>query len=183
MPVPFNRFDIGALALVLGGLGLWVASPDSEWTGIAVVGAGLASLARLARWRGRHSRSEPLLWILHIGYAWVVVGLIMLGAAVLLPALIPYPAGIHALGAGAIGTMILAVMTRATRGHTGHSLEAGPGTVAIYTLITLAATLRVAAPFAPDLYVELIVISGIAWIAAFSLFVTAYGPMLLTVNR
>jgi uncharacterized protein involved in response to NO len=76
--------------------------------------------------------------------------------------------------------MILAVMTRATRGHTGRSLRAEAGTTAIYLLITLAAVLRVAAPFIPDFYLTFLMTSGVTWIAAFSLFVLCYGPMLLT---
>jgi uncharacterized protein involved in response to NO len=76
--------------------------------------------------------------------------------------------------------MILAVMTRATRGHTGRSLTAEAGTTTIYILITLAAALRVAAPFIPDFYLTFLMISGVAWVSAFGLFILYYGPMLLT---
>jgi uncharacterized protein involved in response to NO len=127
--------------------------------------------------------SEPILWILHLGYGWVAVGLLLLGTAAIFPTLVPSTAGLHALAAGAIGTMTLAVMTRATRGHTGRSLEAGPGTTAIYVLITLAALLRVAAPFTPDLYFALVIAAGVAWVTAFSLFVLFYGPMLVTPRK
>lgn len=180
MPVPFSRFDVWILLLVMVALGLWVASPSAQLTGVALIVTGFMSVARLVRWRGWHSLSEPLLWVLHLGYAWVAVGLILLGASVLFATVVPYSAGIHALGTGAIGTMILAVMTRAIRGHTGRPLEAGYGTAAIYALITLAAILRVTAPFSPDAYVELVVVSGVVWIAAFSLFVVGYGRWVLT---
>jgi uncharacterized protein involved in response to NO len=175
MPIPFGRFDLLILLLVLVALGLWVVRPSAQLTGIALIVTGFMSVARLVRWRGWRSLSEPLLWVLHLGYAWVAVGLILLGASVLFTAVVPYSAGIHALGTGAIGTMTLAVMTRAIRGHTGRPLEGGQGTAAIYALITLAAILRVSASFMADAYVELIVISGVFWIAAFSLFVVGYG--------
>jgi len=180
MPTPLNRFDMGVLIVVLAGLGLWVVGPANALTGAVLVVAGLVSFVRLGRWRGWRVFSEPLLWSLHLGYAWVAVGLLLLGGAVLFPAIVPYPAGIHALGTGAIGTMALAVMTRAIRGHTGRPLEAGPATAAIYALITVAAILRVAAPFTPSFGIELIVASGIVWIAAFSLFAGRYGSWLLT---
>jgi len=183
MPIPLNRFDVGTLILVLAGLGLWVASPDAQLTGVALVVAGLFSFARLARWRGWRTRSESILWILHLGYAWVAAGLILLGGAVLFPVAIPYPAGIHALAAGAIGTMTLAVMTRAIRGHTGRALAAGPITRAIYLLITLAAISRVTAPFLPEFYLPVLMVSGFIWIAAFSLFIVSDGRSLLTAGE
>jgi len=183
MPIPLNRFDVGTLILVLAGLGLWVASPDAQFTGVALVVAGLFSLVRLARWRGWRTRSESILWILHLGYAWVAAGLILLGGAALFPVAIPYPAGIHALAAGAIGTMTLAVMTRAIRGHTGRALAAGPITMAIYLLITLAAISRVTAPFLPEFYLPLLMVSGFIWIAAFSLFIVSDGRSLLTAGE
>jgi len=160
---------------MLISLSLWVANPDTRLSAYALIIAGLMSIARLSRWRGLRTHAEPLLWILHLGYAWVAIGLSLLGISALLPAAVPYSAGLHALSAGAIGTMTLAVMTRATRGHTGRSLTADPRTVAIYVLITLAAVLRVAAPFFPNVYVVLLMSSGASWIGAFSLFVACYG--------
>src|SRR5665811_587697 len=79
MPIPLNRFDVGTLILVLAALGSWVASPDAQFAGVALVVAGLFSFSRLARWRGWRTRSESILWILHLGYAWVATGLILLG--------------------------------------------------------------------------------------------------------
>jgi uncharacterized protein involved in response to NO len=183
MPTPLNRFDVGTIILVLAGLGSWVASPNAQFAGVALVVAGLFSFARLVRWRGWRTRSESILWILHLGYAWVAAGLILLGGAVLFPVAIPYPAGIHALAAGAIGTMTLAVMTRAIRGHTGRALAAGPITITIYLLITWAAISRVTAPFLPEFYLPLLMVSGVVWIAAFSLFIIGDGRSLLTAGE
>lgn len=182
-PVPLNRFDLAALVLTLAALVTWVVRPESAYGGAALIGAGVLSFVRLARWRGWRTRSEPLLWILHIGYGWVVIGLMLLGGSVLFPAAIPYPAGIHALSAGAIGTMTLAVMTRAIRGHTGRALAAGPVVTLVYLLITAAAVTRVTSPFLPDLSVPLLMVSGVLWIAAFSLFVASDGRALLTAAK
>ncbi|ODR97454.1 hypothetical protein AUC71_04145 [Methyloceanibacter marginalis] len=126
MPTPLNRFDVGTIILVLAGLGLWVASPDAQFAGVALVVAGLFSFARLLRWRGWRTRYEPILWILHLGYAWVAIGLLLVGCAALFPVAIPYPVGIHAVAVGGIGTMTLAVMTRAIRGHTGRAWQLAP---------------------------------------------------------
>lgn len=183
LPVPFGRFDVATLILVLTALALWVAIPEAPLTAVALVAAGAVSVARFARWRGWLTLSEPLLWVLHLGYAWLAFGLLILGGTVLLPTTIPDVAGMHALTAGAIGTMILAVMTRATRGHTGHPLTAGPNTVAIYALITVAAILRVVAALIPDLYLPLLFASGWLWISAYTLFVVEYAPMLVADTR
>jgi len=86
-------------------------------------------------------------------------------------------AGIHALTAGAIGTMTLAVMTRASLGHTGRTIKTDRATAAIYALVTIGALLRVGAPFLPD-YEAALIAAGAAWSGAFALFVLCYGPML-----
>ena len=121
---------------------------------------------------------EPLLLVLHLGHGWLAVGLVLLGASELTD-LVPASAALHALTAGAIGTMILAVMTRATLGHTGHALTAGAGTTAIFGLVTLAALARLAVWWLPAQYDLLLQLAGLAWIAAFLLFLAIYGPMLL----
>jgi uncharacterized protein involved in response to NO len=136
------------------------------------------NLWRLLRWRGGATAAEPLLLILHVGYAWLVLGVGLLGLA-LLDAGLPQSAAIHALTIGAIGTMVLAVMTRATRGHTGRALSADRGTVAIYILVNIAAIVRVAVAAGETWTIPLLVASAGLWIGAFALFVVVYGPMLL----
>ncbi|MFD0986123.1 NnrS family protein [Methyloligella solikamskensis] len=179
LPVPFSRFDTVTLVLVLVASAFWVALPTSTLTAFALIAAGAISAARLVRWQGWRTYSEPLLWVLHLGYAWVAFGLVLLAGSVLFSAEIPYAAGLHALTAGAIGTMILAVMTRASRGHTGHPLTVGLPTAAIYALVTLAAVMRTAAPFTSGSYLTLVSVSGWLWISAFALFAILYGPILL----
>jgi uncharacterized protein involved in response to NO len=178
LPARFDALDRAALALAAGALALWAIAPDSGIAGLAMIAAGLLALARLARWRAPLTLSEPLVWSLHLGFFWVPLGLLLTGLAALSPA-VPQVAGLHALTAGAMGGMTLAVMTRATLGHTGRALVADRWTAAIYVLVAAAAALRVAAPLAPGVYLPLIWASGLAWSAAFGLFGVRYGRLLL----
>lgn len=178
-PTAFNRFDAGVLALTAVALVAWVAAPWSAMTGAAMVLAGLLNLARLARWRGWLARREALVWILHLGYAWLGVGLVLLGLAALVPDAVPFTAGVHALTTGAMGVETLAMMTRATRGHTGRPRVADRSTTAIYVLVLSAAVVRVSAPFLTDWTAALLAVSATLWALAFAGFVAAYGPMLL----
>ena len=91
----------------------------------------------------------------------------------------PQSSALHALTAGAIATMTLAVMTRASRGHTGRAIEADPATLAVYVMVSVGALLRVLAPLLPGFYMELLVAGGTLWSSAFALFAVRYGPMLV----
>lgn len=182
LPTPFGRYDRATLAVTGLALLAWVAAPDSGVTPWLALAAGLLQAGRLARWGGAKAAREPLLWILHLGYGWLALGLVLLAASTFF-AWLPATAALHALTAGAIGTMPLAVMTRATLGHTGRPLKAGAGTVLIYALVTLAAAVRVLAPLAGDEYLDALTIAGIAWCAAFALFVALYLRPLVTARR
>jgi uncharacterized protein involved in response to NO len=167
-PAPESAFDRGALLLTLVALGAWVLALD--WAAGFLMAAGLALAVRLSRWRGYATLREPLLFILHIGYAWLALGLILLGLQV--------PAALHALTVGAIGTMTLAVMTRASLGHTGRALTADRATLALYALVTLAALARLASPLAGPHAALVASLSGLAWSAAFAIFVIHDAPFL-----
>jgi uncharacterized protein involved in response to NO len=146
--------------------------------GILAGGAGLLAAARLTGWQGWQTRSDPLLWSLHAGTAWVVVGLLGVAASDL-GAPVPPVAGLHALTAGAMGATILAVMTRVGLGHTGRALVLPDGVVWCYVLVNVAAAARVAAPFLPAAGVRaLLVASSTAWACAFGLFAVRFGPIL-----
>ena len=178
LPAQADKADRAALILTVAGLATWVAIPDSEFTPFFALLAGLAVASRLSRWCGLGTLREPLVFILHLGYGWLALGLLLLGLNGLHPVL-PVTAALHALTAGAIGTMTLAVMTRATLGHTGRPLTAGPGTVAIYVLVTLAAVLRIGAPLAGSNALVLTWVAGAAWSGAFALFTLLYGRLLM----
>jgi len=170
----------GALAIGAAAA-LAVATPvvgRGPLTGLLALLAGLATAARLAGWQSWHVRTDPLLWSLHAGSAWVAVGLLLVGASDL-GAAIPATAGLHALTAGAIGATILAVITRVGLGHTGRPLALPRGVVWSYALVYFAAITRVAAPFvAAEGQRALLLVSGAAWAAAFGLFAIRYGPIL-----
>ena len=177
LPTQPGRFDLGVIALTAVALLGWLVSREASATGALLLVAGFAQAARLARWGGFRAARDPLVFILHIGYFWVPAGLLLLGASVL-GAAVPRSAAIHALTAGAMATMILAVMTRATLGHTGRDLKASPQTVFLYALVTLGAVLRVTAPLGLVDYTLGMEIAAVAWAGAFLLFLGVYGPML-----
>jgi uncharacterized protein involved in response to NO len=177
LPVPFGRFDMivvafGALALVN-----WIIVPDSRIAGGVLGLAGLMHLARLSRWAGDRTLRERLLTILHVGYLFVPMGF-LLGAASAF-GLVPPSAGVHAWMAGAAGIMTLAVMTRASLGHTGRELTASGATQAIYGAVIVAALARICAVIHPAQSDLLLHVAALAWVGAFLGFALAYGPTLL----
>lgn len=184
LPAPFSTFDAGVLIVSLLALIVWILPLEAIPTGAGLVLAAALNLVRLARWRGVATSAEPLVTILHIGYAWAVVAILLLGLNGLFPASVPRLAGLHAAGTGAIGVMTLAVMTRASLGHTGHVLTAGSGTLLAYLLINLAALTRVGSTFlAAPAATYGNQISGVLWTGAFLTFCLVYGPRLVSARR
>lgn len=180
MPRKDPRLDAAAIAA-------FAAYAAAEAAGVpAIVIAALAMLAailnaaRLIGWRGLAARSSPIVFVLHAGYAWLVAGL-ALAAASHVTATVPRVLALHAFGTGAVGTMILAVMSRAALGHTGRPLVAAPSIVAAYWLVSLSAALRIAGPLAvPSAAHAVLLLSGLAWVAAFAIFAAIYAPILTT---
>lgn len=182
-PEVFGLVDRAALTLTVAGAAAWTLLPDTALTGGLLLLAGVALGARLSRWRGLRVAAEPLVWILHLGYGWLALGLMLAGAAALWPAVVPATAAIHALTAGGVGVMTLAVMTRASRGHTGRPLAADRWTTAIYVAVNAAALARVAAPFAGEAQTALLSASATLWCLAFGGFAALYAPMLTQPRR
>jgi uncharacterized protein involved in response to NO len=176
LPVPFSRFDMVALVVSAIALAAWIITPMHWLSGLLLIVAGCLQAVRLARWAGDRIVADRLVLILHIGYAFVPLGFLMVGLTVFVPQM-PATAGIHAWTAGTIGLMTVAVMTRASLGHTGQALQAGRGTQAIYALLLGAALVRIVAAFM--ISVDLLELAGLFWIAAFILFVVLYGPLLV----
>jgi uncharacterized protein involved in response to NO len=177
-PASFSRYDGLSIVLVVIAAVAWIVQPHAMATGWVFITAGIANLGRLARWRGWGTWREPLVLILHWGYAWLAFSLLIQGCSMLGIGL-PREDAVHALTAGAVGIMTLAVMTRASLGHTGHARHAGPVTISIYILVTLGALLRVFGP-ATSLSSNLVfILAGIGWSGAYLLFALVYGPMLL----
>jgi uncharacterized protein involved in response to NO len=181
LPVPFGRFDMMVVAVSALALTLWVVSSLSLFTGAALAFTGLLHLVRLGRWAGDRTWRERLVLILHIGYAFVPLGFLLNAASAF--GFIPAGAGIHAWMAGAAGTMTLAVMSRATLGHTGQQLTASPTTQAIYAAIIVAALSRVCAVIDPAHSEALLHVAAFAWAAAFFGFAVSFGPLLAGRDR
>jgi uncharacterized protein involved in response to NO len=180
LPVPpMQGFDKVALLVLLLALLIWVVLPDHLLTGALLLLAGALHLVRLARWAGDRTLAEPLVAVLHLGYAFLPLGALALGAESLAPGIFGMAAAQHLWMGGAAGLMTLAVMTRATLGHTGQALTAGPGTVGIYAALVAAVLARLAAGLWPTEASVLHMVAGTAWIAAFAGFALIYGRLLL----
>ena len=180
LPAVAGRYDTITLIVTAAGLLAWSIQPAHPTSGALLLAAGVLNLIRLIRWRGEATLAEPLVLILHLGYLWLAAGLVLLGLAVLAPAHVLPSVGVHALTAGAIGVMTLAIMTRSSRGHTGRPLTAGKTDILIYGLINAAALTRVVGGLMPDAYNPLLIASVGLWSAAFLAFVISYAPILLT---
>ena len=177
LPIPFSRFDGATIAASLIALTLWVALPDNVVTGIALIIAAIMQVVRLGRWAGDRTITDRLVLVLHVAYMFVPIGFALAGASIFDPSVVPASVGIHAWTAGAIGLMTLAVMSRASLGHTGQHLRAGAGTQAVYLLAFCSALLRMAAGL--DGSLGMMEAAGAAWIAAFGGFALLYGPLLV----
>jgi uncharacterized protein involved in response to NO len=181
LPLPFARFDmltvaVGAIALVF-----WIFWPIGTGSGDALALAGVMHTVRLGRWAGDRTIRERLLLILHIGYAFVPLGFLLNAASAF--GFIPTGAGIHAWMAGAAGIMTLAVMSRATLGHTGQQLTASASTQAIYVSIIVSVVARICAVFESANSVPLLHVAAFAWAAAFLGFAVAFGPLLIGYDK
>jgi uncharacterized protein involved in response to NO len=177
LPVPFGRFDGLTVAAGAGALAIWIVWPTGIATGAVLAVAGILHVVRLGRWAGDRTGHERLLLILHVGYAFVPLGFLLNAASAF--AIVPPAAGVHAWMVGAAGIMPLAVMTRASLGHTGQQLTASVATQAIYVAIVLAALARICAVLEPAHSVPLLDLAAIAWAAAFLGFALVYGPTLI----
>jgi uncharacterized protein involved in response to NO len=178
LPVPFGRFDVASLIVSIVALIMWIAMPDLPATAALMLIAGVAHSIRLARWAGDRTLQERLVLILHIAYAFVPLGFLLMGGAILFPQDVPVSAGIHAWTAGAMGSMTLAMMTRVSLGHTGRAPFAGPMTRMIFAAVLIAALMRICAAFEPGRAAAPLQIAGGTWALAFFLFAVSYGPLL-----
>ena len=175
LPVPFGRFDAASLVLTLAALGVWVVWPDSALAGVVLLLAAAVQGVRLARWRGWRVWSSPLLLMLHLAFGFIPVGLAALGLAAL--GQVPTVIGFHLLGIGGIGGMTVAVMMRASLGHTGRALEAGPALTLAFACVILAALVRVCFQTPEGLWG-----AALLWALGFAIFVLRLAPVLSLPN-
>ncbi len=178
LPVPFGRFDMAVLAASGVALISWVIVPDTLVTAGLAFLAAILNTARLTRWAGERTAAEPLVLILHIAYAFIPIGFVLLALGIFQPGLVAPTGALHGWTVGAIGVMTLAVMTRASLGHTGRQLTASRPVQLIYLAAIIAALTRIAAAF--DVMREpMLHLSATAWVAAFGGFVIVYAPLLM----
>ncbi len=179
LPPAFNRFDAIATGVSLLALVAWTAFPEAVASAALLLVAGGFNAARVVRWQGWRVTPEPLLLVLHVGYATVPLGFLLEGYALLVPSTLDPVAALHTWLVGTFGTMTLGVMTRAARGHTGRPLVADRGDVALYVLALMGAAARIAAPFTHGNFHLALDIAGSLWIAAFLGYAASYAPVLL----
>lgn len=182
-PTPFGTFDKLAMVLAVIALAAWVLLPAVEIASpsiaLLLIATGLLQFIRQCRWAPHRTLAEPLLGVLHLAYAFVPVGFILAGLAAWRDDSATATGAIHAWTVGAVGLMTIAVMTRATRGHTGQPLAAPPTTVAIYAGIVIAAAARIVAVYVPEWTAITLSIAAIAWVLSFAGFAVTYGPLLI----
>ena len=166
----------GMLAVLV--VDLW--RPESRTAGAVAAAVAVTQAIRLAQWQGLRTLRMPIVWVLHLGYLWLPVGF-GLKALALLAGLAFAAFYLHALTIGAATTMIVAVMTRASLGHTGRPLLVTRSTAYAYALLTAAAAVRVFGPGWLALpYTEVVLLAAALWTAAFVLFLMVYAPILLS---
>lgn len=166
------------LAFMLGVIVTDVFAPDGRLAGIVALLAGIAQFIRMAQWGGIHTGRLPIVWVLHVGYLWLPIGLVLKGLSLSTGTEVG-AFWLHALTAGALATMIVAVMTRASLGHTGRVLVAPRLIPSAYALLVIAAAIRVFGPaLAASEYPWVIGLAGLSWFAAFGLFLWVYTPIL-----
>lgn len=166
---------VATIAALLGAL----IAPVSPVTALLAAIAAAVHFTRVAGWYSRKLWSVPLLWILHLGYAWIGIGFLLLalsaagmGAAT--------SASLHAFTTGGIGVLTLGMMARVSLGHTGRPIDSVPLMTLAFIAINVTALIRVALPFfAPAIYMAGLTLAGLTWVFAFGLFTAIYAPMLL----
>lgn len=177
LPALFNRLDAAVLVLSAVALIAWAAAPDASLTAVPLALAGGGNFLRMARWRGLATWSEPLLLVLHLAWGAFAAGFWMTAAASL--GWVDLAASPHLWTAGAIGLMTIAVMIRATKGHSGLPLKADWGDIAICTLITIGTLARLLMPILPERIATVMGFAALSWAGGYIIYFFKYNRLLL----
>jgi len=180
-PLQSNRFVEWALVPAMAGaVALAVLREGSGAAGMANLGCAALLVLRQAFWQPHRTLGQPILWVLHVGHGWLAIGFACTGIAWLTPSF-PASTALHAFSAGAIGTIVIGVMSRVALGHTARAIEASPATVVAYALVILGGAIRVFGPLAlPGSYRATVLWAGCCWAAGYLLFA---GQALATLTR
>lgn len=173
------RVEQATLTLTAAALVSWVLAAPAGFTAVAFGVAAAAHLHRQWSWQPGMTRSRPILWILHVAYFWLPLGFALLALAQI--GWVNLSAGVQALAVGATGGLIVGMVTRTARGHTGRPLQASKAEVAAYALVMAAAVLRVLLPIvAPQWFVQFLLAAALAWSTAFAIYLVIYTPWLMS---
>ncbi|MBV5322266.1 MAG: NnrS family protein [Ilumatobacteraceae bacterium] len=176
--VASSAVERSALGLTALALLCWIFLPTGWLGALVLVAAALANALRLLGWRSGRTLGQSILWILHAGYAWIALALLLLAAAQV--ELLPVSVGVHALGVGATGGLIIGMVTRTARGHTGRPLLlSGAEVLACWLVMTAAASRVLASLVAPQFYATLLILAALAWSLAFLIYLWKFTPWLL----
>ena len=173
-----RKFELSLLAVTAVALALWVFAAPAPVVLVASLAAGVMHAVRLWKWHPQVTFKRPILWILHASYAWLPLGFVLLALAQLgwvVPSL-----AVHAFAVGVIGGLIIGMVTRTARGHTGRPLQPSRGEVVAYALVMLAAVLRVLVPAVqPAWYAYALEGATCLWAIAFAIYLVIYTPWLM----
>jgi uncharacterized protein involved in response to NO len=177
-PVVHPRRDHISLALTVAASVSWLSGFPAAAVAALAIAAACSQLLRLGGWQPHRTARNPMLWILHLSYAWIPLGFILIALSAL--QIVPVSAAFHALTVGSMAGLIIGMMTRTSLGHTGRPLKAGHAEVAMYLLIQTGAIARlVAAIGALWMRDSALVLAAVCWSGAFLLYVLVYGPYLV----
>jgi len=176
MPRWLERATLATTALALA---CWVVLPAQAFSAAVLGVAAALHTTRWLLWQPWRTRARPILWVLHLAYGWIPVGLLLLAWSQL--GGVGASAGVHALAVGATGGLVIGMITRTARGHTGRPLKASSPEVLAYLLVTAAAVARTALPLlAPQQFVAWLVTAALAWCLAFGIYLVVFTPWLLS---
>ena len=173
-----RSFELTLLAVTAASLALWVFGAPAALVAVACAAAALMHGWRLYQWRPMVTLKRPMLWILHAAYAWMAIGFALLALAQY--GIVAQSLAVHAFAIGVVGGLIIGMLTRTARGHTGRPLQASRAEVLAYALVMLAAVLRVLVPaLAPAWYARALDGASALWALAFAIYLVIYTPWLM----
>lgn len=174
------RTDMAALGLGIGCVVAYMFSDTMPFVpGALLLLAAGVNLYRLSQYNLLKTFVDPMLWVLHAGFLWMVLGVAMLGLASF--GIVQISTALHALTAGAIGTMCIGMMCRVALGHTGRDIVADKMTTVMFALMQAAAIIRVfGSLLAPEAYMRVVELSGGLWAFVFLLYAVRYAPVLFS---
>ncbi|CAN5807224.1 NnrS family protein [soil metagenome] len=178
-PVVNARLDKLSLMLSIATSLAWLGKVPTWLLALLAFACAGVHVWRLAGWQPWKTLRRPLLWVLHLAYAWIAAGFFLLGLAAL--EMTSASTAMHALAIASMSSLIMGMMTRTTLGHTGRLLKAGNKEVAMFLLLQAGALARLVANLnIADIRPVVLLLASVCWSAAFLLFVLVYGPYLIT---